>query len=195
MYFLSIYVILPDMKLIVGLGNPEQKYNATRHNVGFAILDSYAHNEGVAFQQKNKFRAWIAELETDHERVLLVKPATYYNLSGGTVRALADFYKITPSDTLIVHDELALPFGSLRTRVGGSDAGNNGVKSITEHIGGDTARLRIGIKNEHYGNTDDATFVLGTFSKQEAEQFEDITQKAIDCIDGFIHDSFPITTV
>lgn len=175
------------MKLVIGLGNPEEKYSNTRHNVGFAALDEFAKKNDLSFQAKDKFKASIAEMTSAGEKVILVKPTTYYNLVGESGRLLADFYKIDPEDILIVHDELALPFGVVRTRLSGSAAGNNGIKSIIEHIHYDTPRLRIGIYNDLRGQISDADFVLGKFSKQESEELQKtILPKAIELIDEFI---------
>lgn len=182
------------MKLIVGLGNPEERYESTRHNTGFKVVDAYVESRGGGFKPKDKFKASIAEVSSGGEKVLLAKPTTYYNLSGEAVRAIADFYKITPGDILVIHDELALPFGTIRTRIGGSDAGNNGVKSVTEHIGPDTARMRIGIYNELRDKIDDADFVLSRFTKNESEHFDDLHKKTAAIIDAFITGSFEATT-
>ena len=182
------------MKLVIGLGNFEKKYSTTRHNVGFRILTQYAKEKGIIFQPKEKFKAHIAETAFDGEKILLAMPTTYYNLCGESARAVTDFYKIAPEDVLIVHDELALPFGTIRTRRGGSDAGNNGIKSISAHIGPETARIRVGIYNELRDQQEDADFVLGTFSKQESDQLTEITKKATDLIDSFISGTFEHTT-
>ena len=131
------------MKLIIGLGNPEPRYDGTRHNAGFWLLDQYARHRKLVFQPKTKFKASVAEFDAAGDKVIMAKPTTYYNLSGEAVRALADFYKVPVGDILVVHDEIALPCGTIRTRRGGSDAGNNGVSSVTEHLGDGTARLRI----------------------------------------------------
>jgi PTH1 family peptidyl-tRNA hydrolase len=176
------------MKLIIGLGNPEEKYTATRHNVGFSALDTYADVKGLSFQAKDKFKAAIAESNNSGEKVVFAKPSTYYNLVGESARAIADFYKIEPEDILIVHDELAIPFGVVRTRLSGSAAGNNGIKSIIEHIGHDTPRLRIGIHNDLATQIHDADFVLGKFTKDESEALQKaILPKAIELIDEFIN--------
>jgi aminoacyl-tRNA hydrolase len=176
------------MKLVIGLGNPEEKYKGTRHNVGFATLDHYANANGLSFQSKDKFKAIIAESNIAGEKVIFAKPATYYNLVGESIRLLADFYKIEPTDILIVHDELALPFGVVRTRLNGGAAGNNGIKSIIEHVSPDTSRLRIGIHNDLAGQIPDADFVLGKFTKNEAESLQKtILPKAIELIDEFIN--------
>jgi PTH1 family peptidyl-tRNA hydrolase len=176
------------MKLVIGLGNPEEKYSTTRHNVGFAALDQYADVKGLSFQSKDKFKAAIAESNSAGEKVIFAKPTTYYNLVGESARVIADFYKIEPEDILIMHDELALPFGVVRTRLSGSAAGNNGIKSIIEHIGHDTPRLRIGIHNDLATQIHDADFVLGKFTKDESEALQKtILPKTIELIDEFVN--------
>lgn len=183
------------MKLIVGLGNPEERFKHTRHNVGFRVLSEYGAEKGAEFLGKDKFRAYIAELNIGGEKVILAKPTTYYNLVGESVRLISDFYKIAPEDILVIHDELALPFGTIRTRLGGSDAGNNGIKSVNQHIGDKTARIRIGVYNELRDRIDDADFVLSNFTKEEDEALENgLYKKAIEIIDRFIIGDFEHTT-
>lgn len=182
------------MKLIVGLGNPEERYRATRHNTGFMIVEHYVGEKSGVFQHKDKFKADIAELSVDNEKVIVVKPTTYYNLSGEAVRAISDFYKIAPEDILIVHDELALPFGTLRTRYGGSDAGNNGIKSVNDHLGPSTARLRMGVYNELRDRIDDADFVLSKFTADETGHFSELFKKSVYIIDSFVAGTFDSTT-
>ncbi len=174
------------MKLILAQGNPGAEYEKTRHNVGFLAIDSYAKEKGVEYQQKPKFFADIAEL-TDGEKVLLVKPLTYYNDTGKAARTLADFYKVEPHDILVIHDELALPFGTLRTREKGSDAGNNGIKSLNAHLGEHYARIRVGTSNELADKMTPFDFVLSKFSSEELEKLQsDIFPKINDLIDDFI---------
>lgn len=182
------------MKLIIGLGNPEQRYENTRHNVGFFVVSRYAREQGTKFQAKDKFKADIAELTVNGEKLILVKPTTYYNSSGEAVRAIADFYKIEPSEILVIHDELALPFGTIRTRLGGSDAGNNGVKSINQHLGPDTARIRVGVWNELRDRINDADFVLSNFTSDEQTRLEETLPRLYSLIDSFISGSFETTT-
>lgn len=182
------------MKLIIGLGNPDARYAGTRHNTGYTVLDHYAAEQGGVFRHAAKFQADIAELADSHGKAFLVKPTTYYNLSGESVRALAAFYKVPPEHILIVHDELALPFGTVRTRLGGSDAGNNGVKSISDHLSANTARLRVGIANPLRDQMDDADFVLGRFSGDEQKALQALLPKLCDTIDAFIGDNFSLTT-
>lgn len=154
--------------LIVGLGNPGKEYRGTRHNIGFEVLDEFA--------AKNDFPGWTAKKDLKCElsiqnlgenRVVLCKPATFMNNSGQAVQAAQRFYRVYNQHTLAVYDELAIEFGQLRTRAGGSDAGHNGVKSLIQHIGDDFGRLRIGIGNELSEKADAADFVLGKFTKPE----------------------------
>lgn len=156
------------MKLVFGLGNPGKQYDGTRHNLGFETLASY----GGEFALKDKFKAEIAELTLHGQKVLLARPQTFYNQVGESYRSIIDFYKIGPEDTLVIHDELALPFGTVRVRQGGSDAGNNGIKSINQHGGQDSMRLRVGVANENRQLIGDVDFVLGRLSADEAARFK-----------------------
>lgn len=153
------------MKIIFAQGNPGPQYETTRHNVGFLALDALAG--GTSFAPKPKFFAAIAEVSIAGEKTLLVKPQTFYNETGRAARAILDFYKLSPADMLVIHDDLALPLGTLRVREKGSDAGNNGIKSLNAHLGPDYARLRVGVYNELRDRMHDADFVLGNFSSNE----------------------------
>ncbi len=175
------------MKLILGLGNPEQKYTTTRHNIGFRVVELWGKAQHAHFLTKDKFKAELAEVVVSGEKVLLAKPTTYYNLVGESYRALVDFYKLAPSDVLVVHDELALPFGTIRVREKGSDAGNNGIKSILARGGDETARLRIGVASDHRSVMGDSDFVLGRFSIEEEAILRDaVLPKALELIDDFV---------
>jgi len=168
------------MKVVFAQGNPGTQYARTRHNTGFLVVDTLAAVEGAPWRSENKFRAEIAELTLEGEKVLLVKPQSFYNETGLVARALIDFYKLTPStDFLVIHDELALPFGTIRVRDKGSDAGNNGIKSLNTHLGPDYTRIRVGIWNEGRNQMDDANFVLNAFSSSEAEQLKRQTEQTI----------------
>ncbi len=183
------------MKIVIGQGNPESKYDGTRHNVGFAALDHYAYQKDAAFQSKPKFDADIATIDTDNDKVLLVKPTTYYNETGRAARALADFYKVDTTDILVIHDELALPFGTLRTRDKGSDAGNNGIKSLNAHLGEQYRRIRVGIWNDTADKQDAVDFVLGKFSSDESNKLQsDILPKVGELIDYFVADNHTSTS-
>lgn len=184
------------MKVIFAQGNPDPKYKGTRHNVGFFVLDAFATPLQGTFASKPKFQAEIAEVTVQNEKVLLVKPVTYYNETGQSARQIIDFYKLDPiQDLLVIHDDLALPLGTLRTRLSGSDAGNNGIKSLTSHIGPEYARLRIGISNELQRRIADADFVLAGFTKAENDLLTDkIAPKAIELVESFIQESYPTTS-
>lgn len=156
------------MKIILAQGNPGEPYLNTRHNIGFAIIDAFSKNHGGQWSEKSKFKALISEVSIDNEKVLLIKPTTFYNLTGESARALIDFYKLSAEkDLLVVHDDLALDFGKIRIRKQGSDAGNNGIKSLNAHLGEHYTRLRIGTANEILALNPDTDFVLSKFSSDE----------------------------
>lgn len=177
------------MKLVIGLGNPESKYDLTRHNVGFLLLDHITEHLHASWQSRPKFKGEVAEAEIGGEKVLFLKPSTYYNLSGEAARAIVDFYKLSAAqDVLVLHDELALPFGTLRTRLSGSDAGNNGIKSLIAHLGQDFARIRVGIDNDTKPRQDAVDFVLDRFTKAEqGDLHTTITNHALTFIEDFVH--------
>ncbi len=173
--------------LIIGLGNPGKKYQGTRHNIGFEIVEDFA--------KQNDFPGWIAKKDLKCElsvhnlgeaRVVLCKPATFMNNSGEAAQAVQRFYRVYNSTTLAVYDELALPFGSLRTRLGGSDAGHNGVKSLIQHLGEDFGRLRVGVGPETASRADAADYILGKFSQKEQENIQSIIKEAGVIITEFV---------
>jgi len=174
-------------KLVVGLGNVGKKYEKNRHNAGFLCLDHAVSLENGEWKEKKALKSLVAELRLGGKRVVFIKPTTMMNLSGDAVQAVKQFYKIANRDILVIHDELALPYGSLRFRGGGSDAGNNGIKSITAAIGDDYARLRIGIANENSEKEDAAAFVLKNFSKEEQGHFKDLYAESNALITEFIY--------
>lgn len=183
------------MKLILAQGNPGTEYAETRHNIGFTVLETIAAAQDADFTTKSKFFARIAEVQIDGEKVILALPTTYYNETGRSARAIVDFYKLEPStDVLVVHDDLAIDFGLVRTRARGGDAGNNGIKSINSSIGEHYHRIRIGIASERKGMIPDADFVLSRFSKDESSSLDEIIKKATDHIDDFVQNSLQITT-
>lgn len=177
------------MRIILAQGNPGSKYTNTRHNVGFLTLDRLAETLGQAdWKTSTKFNAHILDLGSDDQRTLLVKPTSYYNDTGLVARAITDFYKIDPkTDLLVIHDDLALPLGTIRTRQKGSDAGNNGIKSLNQHLGQEYKRLRIGIWNPLRDEMNNADFVLSRFSPDERTKLnEQILPKATELILDFI---------
>lgn len=184
------------MKVIFAQGNPGDKYARTRHNVGAVILDSFAAAQDASWKVSDKFNARIAEVSLHGEKVLLVFPLTYYNETGISARRIIDFYKLNAADDfLAIHDDLALPLGTIRTRAKGSDAGNNGVKSLNAHLGDNYHRIRIGIWNEDLSRGKDVDFVLGIFTKEEVESLEkSVIPKVHELIDAFAKGSFEITS-
>lgn len=183
------------MKLIFTQGNPGDKFSSTRHNVGFQLANTLAITHGVDFAYSAKFFAFIAEYSDESEKVLVAKPDTFYNESGRSFAAIKQFYKLENNDILVVHDELALPFGTIRSRVGGSDAGNNGIKSINAHGGDTTARLRIGVGNDLRARMGDTDFVLGRFSADEQSALNDvILPKCLELINHFVAEDHHVTS-
>jgi len=190
------------MKVILALGNPGDKYTYTRHNAGFLVVNQLAAEQGAQFSNKPKFFADIAELNSftvdsaastklpvtiPREKVLLVKPTTYYNEVGVAARAILDFYKLTLNDLLIIHDDTALDFGKIRVRKGGRDAGSNGLKSLHAHIGSDFWHIRIGTDNLLRRQIGDVDFVLSKFNADERTILRDWTiPEAIKLISTFL---------
>lgn len=176
--------------LIVGLGNLGKEYAGTRHNIGFEVIDNFARKQG--------FDNWILKkdlhcMQTSHTvgttRVILCKPTTFMNESGRAVKETQHFYKIHNNETLVVYDELDIDFGHIRTRVGGSDAGHNGVKSVTNACGEDYARVRIGIGPKKPKEMDTTDFVLAKFSKTHEKQMLPLLQETNAVLSEYAHNS------
>lgn len=166
------------MKVIVGLGNPGLKYRATRHNVGFEVVD-YLAKSPTAGPFRSRFQAQVAELNEDGRPLLLVKPETFMNLSGRSVRELVDFYKLSLDELLIVCDDINLPLGKLRVRAKGSHGGHNGLRHIQEVLGSvDYARLRIGVDAPELKGDGTVDHVLGRFRPGERDVIEAAIHKA-----------------
>ena len=153
------------MKMIVGLGNPGRKYEKTRHNIGFIVVDEIAKELNITAYQ-NKFNAHIAQADYNGTKVLLVKPQTYMNLSGEAILSLANYYKIIPEDIVVINDDMDLPTGKVRIRAFGSAAGQKGLKNIIDFLKTNKIpRIRIGI--DKHPHIDAADYVLGKFPKEE----------------------------
>ena len=173
--------------LIVGLGNIGKEYDHTRHNVGFEAIDEFALHEGFSqWVEKKDLRCHITRHTIGDTNVILIKPTTYMNESGQAMFAVQNFYKIPCSSTLVIHDEIDIDFGQIRTRLGGGHAGNNGVKSVINHCGQDFARIRIGIKNELASRMDSANFVLAKFSSEEQRQLPKIIKEVSSILSEYI---------
>ena len=178
------------MKVILALGNPGEKYVHTRHNAGFLVVNQLATEQNAQFSNKPKFFSDIAELNVSGEKILLVKPNTYYNEVGIAARALMDFYKLTLDDVLIIHDDTDLDFGKIRVRKGGRDAGSNGLKSLHAHIGSDFWHIRIGTDNLLRRQIGDVDFVLSKFNADEQKILRDWTiPESIKLIGTFLDDT------
>lgn len=159
------------MKIIIGLGNPEKEYKNTRHNVGFEVINKISSDYNIDIN-KLKFKAHIGEGFISSQKVMLVKPQTYMNLSGISVSDIINFYKLTNDDIIIVYDDVSLPFGDIRIREKGSAGGHNGIKSIIQHLDTDVfLRIKVGI-DEKPKNYDLADYVLSRLTKQEQEKLD-----------------------
>ncbi|HKL55759.1 MAG TPA: aminoacyl-tRNA hydrolase [Roseovarius sp.] len=166
------------MQLFVGLGNPGAKYAGNRHNIGFMAVDRIAADHGFG-PWRAKFQGHVTEGVLEGEKVILLKPATFMNLSGQSVGEAMRFYKLTPGDVTVFHDELDLAPGKLRVKTGGGHAGHNGLRSIHAHIGAEYARVRLGIG--HPGHKDRvAGYVLQDFAKADQEWLDDMMRGIAD---------------
>ncbi|MEV0713544.1 aminoacyl-tRNA hydrolase [Asanoa sp. NPDC050611] len=168
--------------LVVGLGNPGKEYAKNRHNVGFMVADLIAERIGAKFGRHRRAVADVAEgrLGFGGPRLVLVKPLTYMNLSGGPTVALAQFYKVPPEQIIAVHDELDIPYGQIRAKIGGGEGGHNGLRSMSKSLGTkDYARVRFGIGRPP-GRQDPADYVLNDFSAAERKELEFLVDRAAD---------------
>ncbi|MFC9432021.1 aminoacyl-tRNA hydrolase [Streptomyces sp. NPDC056987] len=178
--------------LIVGLGNPGPGYAANRHNVGFMVADLLAERIGGSYRRAQKAQAQVVEGRLGGpgpagRRVVLAKPASYMNLSGGPVTALRDFYKVETASIVAVHDELDIDYGALRLKLGGGDNGHNGLKSMTKAMGPDYHRVRFGIGRPP-GRMQVADFVLKDFSSVERKELAYFVDRAADAVEALVMD-------
>jgi PTH1 family peptidyl-tRNA hydrolase len=173
---------MSSIRLIVGLGNPGREYESTRHNAGFWWLDEFARTHNLSFRSEAKFHGLAARGQLHGHEVFLLKPQTFMNVSGRAVGALAQFYKIAPAEILVVHDELDLPPGSAKLKLGGGHGGHNGLKDIIAHLGTkDFWRLRLGIG--HPGDRSEVVnFVLNDPRREERALIDEAMQRAQDVV-------------
>ncbi|MEU4230214.1 aminoacyl-tRNA hydrolase [Nonomuraea sp. NPDC026600] len=177
-----------DRWLIAGLGNPGSEYAGNRHNAGFMVLDELAARAGGRFKA-HRSRSEVLE----SSRAVLAKPLTYMNLSGGPVKALSDFYKLGPDRLIVVHDELDVPYGALRAKLGGGDNGHNGLKSITKVLGTrDYLRVRFGIGRPP-GRMDPAAYVLKDFATVERKDLTFLVDRAADVVESLMERGLEVT--
>jgi PTH1 family peptidyl-tRNA hydrolase len=172
------------MKVVIGLGNPGLQYKQTRHNLGFMVVEALGEELGLQKEQQ-KFQALVGETSFGGQKVLLVKPQTYMNLSGVSVRQMVDWYKLELEQILVVYDDLALPLGQLRLRAKGSAGGHNGIKSIIQHLGTETfPRLKVGIDRPLFGEV--SGYVLGRFSEEERKLLPELINRASQAIQTWL---------
>ncbi len=179
-------LVLP--RLIVGLGNPGPKYDRTRHNIGFEIIDALAKRfPGVALTENKRFQGAIGEFRSGGDRTVLIKPTTFMNNSGQAVRAVLDWYKLDAGSVLVIYDDMDLPTGKLRMRLSGGAGGHNGMKSIISHLGTkEFPRLRVGIGSTEKGEARDSavvSHVLGRFAPEDRKIVDAVIPMAADAID------------
>ena len=173
------------MKLIVGLGNPGMQYAATRHNIGFEVIDSIAETYNISVM-KNKYKALIGEGNIAGEKVILMKPQTYMNLSGEAVKACMDFHKISNEDLIVIYDDISLAVGQLRIRKSGSAGGHNGIKNIIAQLGTqEFPRIKFGVGEKPAG-WDLANYVLGRFSEEEMKTIGPRVSDAVKATEAII---------
>lgn len=175
--------------LLVGLGNPGKEYEMTRHNIGFICIDDFVSktDEMSDWIAKKDMKCHISSGRLGDSKVIAIKPTTYMNLSGEAVQAVMNFYKIHPDNTLVVHDELDIGFGSIRLRVGGSSAGHNGIKSISSLIGVDYGRVRIGIGPKKPASIKSEDFVLQKFSEAELKHLTNLKKEVSAIISEYVY--------
>ncbi|MEV4254424.1 aminoacyl-tRNA hydrolase [Spirillospora sp. NPDC049652] len=180
-------MVSTDLWLVVGLGNPGPSYAGNRHNAGFMVLDVLGGRVGGKFKS-HKARADVLEGRLAGVRVVLAKPRSYMNESGGPVKALRDFYKVPVERTIVVHDELDIPYGAIRLKKGGGDNGHNGLRSITKSLGDrEYLRVRFGVGRPP-GRMDAADFVLKDFSPTERKELDLNAERAGDAVEAMLTD-------
>jgi PTH1 family peptidyl-tRNA hydrolase len=174
------------MWLIVGLGNPGAKYEQTRHNVGFAVIERLADRGRTSFN--SQFKGEVAKVDVGGERCILVKPQTFMNLSGDSVQPAAAFFKIAPANIIVVHDEVDLDLGQLKLKKGGGHGGHNGIRHISERLGPEFFRVRLGIGRPKFGKSGMTSHVLGGFAADEADGIEAGIERAADAVELIIRE-------
>ena len=173
------------MKIIVGVGNPERKYDGTRHNIGFSVIDSICDEYNISLDIK-KHKGLCGKGVIAGEKVMLVKPLTYMNLSGECVREVVEFYKAAPQDVIVIFDDISLPPGKIRIRPKGSAGGHNGIKSIISHLNSQEFwRIKCGVGDKPKGY-DLADYVLSRFTKEELPDIEEERKKAVEACECMI---------
>jgi PTH1 family peptidyl-tRNA hydrolase len=178
------------MKCLVGLGNPGPQYAFNRHNIGFLVIDALARAYGDS-PFKGELKALTTKVHIGNEKVLLVKPQTYMNLSGESVSSLLGYYQMALDDLLVIQDDIDQPYHGVRFHKNRGSGGHNGIKSLNQHLGGENyARLKLGVGRPSHPAQDVAAYVLENFSKQEMAELPDFIEHAIDAIEMFLAQGF-----
>jgi peptidyl-tRNA hydrolase, PTH1 family len=178
---MSVPMVGLPLRIIVGLGNPGPEHLVTRHNAGYWFVDLLARRHGTEFRDYRKFSGETAHIRVGEQAIILLKPTTYMNRSGMSIRQLSEFFKISPADILVAHDELDLPVGSVRLKYGGGHGGHNGLRDTIAHIGDGFWRLRLGIG--HPGNKAEVIdYVLTRAPPAEEELILEAVNTAADCV-------------
>lgn len=187
--FTSIINEVKLVKIIVGLGNPGEKYKNTRHNVGFVITGEFASKYGITGRSESKFNAIIGKAKIAGVETLIVQPLTFMNLSGQSILKILNWYKVSPENLLVVYDDVSLDIGRLRFRDSGSDGGHNGIKSIIQSLGGNKKfpRLKVGIGPDPCGELRQS-YVLGEFTSGEKTILDELIPSCINGIETFLND-------
>lgn len=179
------------VKLIVGLGNPGPKYQWTRHNAGFMVLDRLSHLAGIAVSKKN-FSGFSGEGHWQGERLILLKPQTFMNLSGRSAAEAIRFHKLSLEDLIVVHDDLDIPYGRVKLKQGGGHAGHNGLRSLSQELGsGDFMRVRIGIGRPVHGDV--VNYVLNNFTPEEMATLPRLLDGVVDLLEMLVKEGLPKT--
>jgi len=166
---------MTNLSIITGLGNPEDKYERTLHNAGFRFVDAVARKYGGDFRYEKKFDAECCKVDMSGNEIWLVKPQSYMNLSGGPVRSVLDYYRLSPKHLLVAHDEIDLPPGTVRLKQGGGHGGHNGLRDVMQHCGADFMRLRIGV-----GHPGEKSQVTGHVLKRGSSAVESAVEENVD---------------
>ncbi len=176
------------MFIIVGLGNPTKQYDGTRHNIGFEVVEQIAQNHHISIDNK-KHKALCGKGAINGMKVILAKPQTFMNLSGESVREMADYYKVDPEDIIVISDDISLAVGQLRIRAKGSAGGHNGLKNIIAHLGtNEFPRIKVGVGEKPKG-WDLADYVLGKYSKEDRKVMDEAVEDAAKAVEVMLGDS------
>ena len=175
--------------MLVGLGNVGREYDGTRHNVGFFCIDQFVakQEEMEPWIEKKDLQCYLSKGRLSDTQVIAIKPTTLMNLSGRAVQAVTNFYKIATGSVVVIHDELDIPFGQIRLRVGGASAGHNGIKSVTQVLGEEYGRVRIGVGPKTPPQIDSADFVLQKFSDNEQKQLPNLAKEVTSVLTEYIY--------